>query len=168
MKRQNSHFLAHILLLQRSLVVKLGVSRSRSLGHIHFHPGIVQQATGRSAETKSHPITTTNLPDRKFTLLGTCYNIVRKLSLQLCCVSGEDSILPHVLLVQCTFPVMQIFCFKVIWFSHLSRIKFLSPSDKFWASTKPAELAYFTLWQWFCIISPTEQGCVVLLHPWSV
>jgi hypothetical protein len=37
MNRQNYHFLAHLLLLQRSLVVKLGVrtSRSRSLTRLH-------------------------------------------------------------------------------------------------------------------------------------
>jgi hypothetical protein len=36
----------HLLLLQRSLVVKLAVADlARSLGHIRFHPGIVQEAT---------------------------------------------------------------------------------------------------------------------------
>jgi hypothetical protein len=63
MNRQSSHFLlAHLLILQRSLVVKLALADlARSLGHIRFPPGIVQQATGRSAETKSRPIATINV-----------------------------------------------------------------------------------------------------------
>jgi hypothetical protein len=46
------------------MAVTLDESLDRSLGHIRFHPGIVQQATGRNAETKSRPITTTNLPSQ--------------------------------------------------------------------------------------------------------
>jgi hypothetical protein len=61
MNRQNPHFLAHLLLLQRSLELALA-DLALSLGHIRFHPGIVQQATGHSAETKPHPITTASLP----------------------------------------------------------------------------------------------------------
>jgi hypothetical protein len=47
---------------QSALVDKLGVSPSRSLllnGSHRYHPGIVQQAQGRSSETVAYPITTT-------------------------------------------------------------------------------------------------------------
>jgi hypothetical protein len=42
---------------QSALVVKLGVSRSLSRlpGPYRYHPGIVQQAQGRSAETAVSP-----------------------------------------------------------------------------------------------------------------
>jgi hypothetical protein len=59
MNRQNSRFLLALLQVKFELAL---ADLARSLGHISFHPGIVQQAIGRSAETKSHPITTTNLP----------------------------------------------------------------------------------------------------------
>jgi hypothetical protein len=65
MNRQNSHFLAHLLCLQRSLVVKLGVSPSRSRSLTRSHSLSSGDSTishkGCSAETKSRLITTNNL-----------------------------------------------------------------------------------------------------------
>jgi hypothetical protein len=59
MNRLNSLIsFAHLLLLQSSLVVKLEVGLADpaySLGHIRFHPGIVQQDQGHSAEIAVSP-----------------------------------------------------------------------------------------------------------------
>jgi hypothetical protein len=78
MNRQNSHFLAHLLLLQRSLVVKLGVSPSRSRSLTRSHSLSSGDSTkshkGCSAETKSRPIITNNLQSTSLSTTNTTRN----------------------------------------------------------------------------------------------
>jgi hypothetical protein len=68
MNRLNSHFLAHLLLLQRSLVVKLGVSPSRSRSLTRSHSlSSVDSTTGHRPQcwdevSPHYNYLTTNLP----------------------------------------------------------------------------------------------------------